>query len=284
MGIEAKKTASQRNGGISPENCRGEVTLNDVELYYPARPQRCVLRGMSLTAKPGQVVALVGPSGSGKSSVMSLIQHLYEPSAGEVLVDGQKVHDLSPQWLSRNISVVSQEPTLFARSIRRNIMYGLEGTEFEPTDAEIREAARLANAASFIEKLPLGYEQEVGERGVQLSGGQKQRVAIARALVRKPRILLLDEATSALDAESEALVQEAIDHMLERGRETEGGMTVLIVAHRLSTVRNADVIFVVKDGCVVEKGKHDDLILDPNGAYSSLIRRQMKAQQKLEEG
>jgi ATP-binding cassette subfamily B (MDR/TAP) protein 9 len=284
MGIEAKKTASQRNGGIFPENCRGEVTLNDVELYYPARPQRCVLRGMSLTAKPGQVVALVGPSGSGKSSVMSLIQHLYEPSAGEVLVDGQKVHDLSPQWLSRNISVVSQEPTLFARSIRRNIMYGLEGTEFEPTDAEIREAARLANAASFIEKLPLGYEQEVGERGVQLSGGQKQRVAIARALVRKPRILLLDEATSALDAESEALVQEAIDHMLERGRETEGGMTVLIVAHRLSTVRNADVIFVVKDGCVVEKGKHDDLILDPNGAYSSLIRRQMKAQQKLEEG
>eukprot|EP00544_Gedaniella_sp_CCMP2646_P005848 CAMPEP_0202491470 /NCGR_PEP_ID=MMETSP1361-20130828/8527_1 /ASSEMBLY_ACC=CAM_ASM_000849 /TAXON_ID=210615 /ORGANISM="Staurosira complex sp., Strain CCMP2646" /LENGTH=733 /DNA_ID=CAMNT_0049121525 /DNA_START=473 /DNA_END=2674 /DNA_ORIENTATION=+ len=284
MGIEAKKTASQRNGGISPETCRGEVALNDVELYYPARPQRCVLRGMSLTAKPGQVVALVGPSGSGKSSVMSLIQHLYEPSAGEVLVDGQKVHDLSPQWLSRNISVVSQEPTLFARSIRRNIMYGLEGTEFEPTDAEIREAARLANAASFIEKLPLGYEQEVGERGVQLSGGQKQRVAIARALVRRPRILLLDEATSALDAESEALVQEAIDHMLERGRETEGGMTVLIVAHRLSTVRNADVIFVVKDGCVVEQGKHDDLILDPNGAYSSLIRRQMKAQQKLEEG
>lgn len=193
MGIEAAKTFSQRYGGISPENCRGEVTLKDVELYYPARPQRCVLRNMSLTAKPGQVVALVGPSGSGKSSVMSLVQHLYEPFAGEVLIDGQRVHDLSPQWLSRNISVVSQEPTLFARSIRRNIMYGLEGTEFEPTDEQIREAARLANAASFIESLPLGYEQEVGERGVQLSGGQKQRVAIARALVRQPRILLLDE-------------------------------------------------------------------------------------------
>lgn len=192
-GIEAKKTASQRNGGISPDACRGEVVLNGVELFYPARPQRRVLADMNLVAKPGQVVALVGASGGGKSSVMSLIQHLYEPSAGEVLIDGHPVHDLSPQWLSRNISVVSQEPTLFARSIRRNIMYGLEGTEFEPTDEEIREAARLANAASFIEGLPLGYDQEVGERGVQLSGGQKQRVAIARALVRKPRILLLDE-------------------------------------------------------------------------------------------
>lgn len=284
MGIEAKKTASQRNGGISPDDCHGEVALNVVELFYPARPQRCVLSDMNLTAKPGQVVALVGPSGSGKSSVMSLLQHLYEPSAGEVLIDGHKVHDLSPQWLSRNISVVSQEPTLFARSIRRNIMYGLEGTEFEPTDEEIREAARLANAASFIEKLPLGYEQEIGERGVQLSGGQKQRVAIARALVRKPRILLLDEATSALDAESEALVQEAIDDMLARGRGIEGkpGMTVLIVAHRLSTVRNADLIYVVQDGCVVEQGNHDELIMKPKGAYSTLIRRQMKAQQKLE--
>jgi len=311
MGIEAKKTASQRNGGISPDVCRGEVTLNGVELYYPARPQRCVLRDMSLTAKPGQVVALVGPSGSGKSSVMSLVQHLYEPSAGEILIDGHKVHDLSPQWLSRNISVVSQEPTLFARSIRRNIMYGLEGTESEPSDEEIQEAARLANAASFIEKLPLGYEQEVGERGVQLSGGQKQRVAIARALVRKPRILLLDEATSALDAESEALVQEAIDDMLARGRGKEGepgtsigsfillccalwfhrlnssmlaptGMTVLIVAHRLSTVRNADLIYVVQDGHVVEQGNHDELIQKPKGAYSTLISRQMRAQQKLE--
>jgi ABC-type multidrug transport system fused ATPase/permease subunit len=165
-------------------------------------------------------------------------------------------------------------------------MYGLEGTEHEPSDDEIENAARLANAASFIEKLPFGYETDVGERGVQLSGGQKQRIAIARALVRKPRILLLDEATSALDAESEALVQEAIDDMIARGRGSDGrpGMTVIIVAHRLSTVRNADNIFVVQDGRVVEEGSHDELVAKPGGAYSSLISRQMKAQHKLESG
>jgi ATP-binding cassette, subfamily B (MDR/TAP), member 9 len=285
MGIEAKKTAQQRFGGISPDKCQGEVTLDGVELFYPARPQRRVLHEMTLRVPPGSVVALVGPSGSGKSSVMSLLQHLYEPTSGEIKIDGRLVHNLSPQWLSRHVSVVSQEPTLFARSVRRNIMYGLEGTEFEPSDEEIREAARLANANTFIENLPFGYETEVGERGVQLSGGQKQRVAIARALVRKPRILLLDEATSALDAESEALVQEAIDDMLARGRGTadEGpGMTVLIVAHRLSTVRNADIIFVVEDGKVVEQGNHDTLVQNPNGAYLNLINRQMSAQTKLE--
>lgn len=285
MGIEAKKTFQQRYGGINPDSCEGELTLDKVELFYPARPQRRVLHDMTLRVPPGSVVALVGPSGSGKSSVMSLVQHLYEPSSGEIKIDGRLVHNLSPQWLSRNVSVVSQEPTLFARSIRRNIMYGLEGTEYEPSDDEIHEAARLANAASFIEKLPFGYETDVGERGVQLSGGQKQRVAIARALVRKPRILLLDEATSALDAESEALVQEAIDDMLARGRGTSDkgpGMTVLIVAHRLSTVRNADIIFVVEDGKVIETGNHDTLVQNPDGAYSNLINRQMNAQTKLD--
>lgn len=285
MGVEAKKTAQQRYGGISPDSCQGELTLNKVELYYPARPQRRVLHDMTLRVPAGSIVALVGPSGSGKSSVMSLVQHLYEPTAGEVKIDGRPVHDLSPEWLSRHVSVVSQEPTLFARSIRRNIMYGLEGTVYEPSDDDIQLAARLANASSFIEKLPFGYETDVGERGVQLSGGQKQRIAIARALVRKPRILLLDEATSALDAESEALVQEAIDDMLARGRGTiDGGpgMTVLIVAHRLSTVRNADVIFVVEDGKVVEQGNHDTLVQDTNSAYSNLINRQMKAQSKLD--
>jgi len=275
----------QRNSGLSPAECLGGIELDNVTLFYPARPNTKVLNNLSLSIKPGSVVALVGPSGSGKSSVMSIVQHLYEPSQGRVLIDGNDVHELSPQWLSRHVSVVSQEPTLFARSIKRNIIYGLEGTATEPSMEEVQQACRLANAHDFITKLPFGYDTECGERGVTLSGGQKQRIAIARALVRKPRILLLDEATSALDAESEALVQEAIDDMLSRGREsneTDTKMSVLIVAHRLSTVRNSDVIFVVQDGMVVEQGNHEELIANSNGAYSNLVLRQMKAQSKLE--
>jgi len=282
VGVETTRTRKQRLSGLSPDVCEGDVELKEVEMYYPARPNRKVLDNLSLSVSKGSVVALVGPSGSGKSSVMSLVQHLYEPSSGRIMIDGNDVHELSPQWLSRHVSVVSQEPTLFARSIAKNIMYGLEGTDQEPTLEDIKEAARLANAHSFIEKLPFGYDTDVGERGVQLSGGQKQRIAIARALVRKPRILLLDEATSALDAESEALVQEAIDDMLVRGRGDEASMTVLIVAHRLSTVRNADKIFVVQDGKITEKGSHDELIANENGAYSNLVYRQMNAQSKLE--
>ena len=202
------------------------------------------------------------------------------------MIDGVEVHELSPRWLSQHISIVSQEPILFGRSIKRNIMFGLEGTDLEPSDEEIVRVARLANAHDFIEKMPRKYETEVGERGVQLSGGQKQRIAIARALVRKPKILLLDEATSALDTESEAMVQEALDQMLAAGREggPDSGMTVVIVAHRLSTVRNADVIFVVRDGQVVEQGHHEELIQRPDSAYSSLVRRQMDVQKKLEDG
>eukprot|EP00548_Thalassiothrix_antarctica_P004729 CAMPEP_0194146816 /NCGR_PEP_ID=MMETSP0152-20130528/21902_1 /TAXON_ID=1049557 /ORGANISM="Thalassiothrix antarctica, Strain L6-D1" /LENGTH=903 /DNA_ID=CAMNT_0038847441 /DNA_START=69 /DNA_END=2780 /DNA_ORIENTATION=+ len=283
FGINNSLIKRQRNFGISPSACEGMIKLANVELYYPARPQRRVLDNLSFSVTKGSVVALVGPSGSGKSSVMSLMQHLYDPSKGRIMIDGHDVHELSPKWISRYVSVVSQEPTLFARSIAKNIIYGLEGTDDEPTLDEIKEAAQLANANSFIEKLPFGYDTDVGERGVQLSGGQKQRIAIARALVRKPRILLLDEATSALDAESEALVQEAIDEMIMRGRGDHESMTVLIVAHRLSTVRNADTIFVIQDGKVVEEGSHDQLIVNEEGAYSNLVYRQLKARNKLED-
>lgn len=283
--IAVSRTYLQKMTGLRPSECQGAIELDSVSLCYPARPQRQVLNNMNLKVPSGAVVALVGPSGSGKSSVMSLVQHLYEPTQGRVMIDGICVHELSPHWLSRHVSVVSQEPTLFARSIKKNIMYGLDGTPEEPTFEEIQEAARLANAHDFIEKLPFGYDTECGERGVTLSGGQKQRIAIARALVRKPKILLLDEATSALDAESEALVQEAIDVMLARGRgqhEADAKMTVLVVAHRLSTVRNSDVIFVVQDGEVVEQGSHEQLIANADGAYSNLVLRQMNAQSKLE--
>lgn len=203
LGIEATKTRQQRTFGLRPEAVRGEIVLDNVEMYYPARPNRRILNGMSLKIEPGSIVALVGQSGGGKSSVMSLIQHLYEPSSGRVLFDGVEINELCPEWLSRHISIVSQEPTLFARSIKKNIMYGLEGTDAEPTEDEIIEAAKLANADSFIMNMPqkyvdslfsssewlrftclkssnlfvaMGrYDTEVGERGVQLSGGQKQR-------------------------------------------------------------------------------------------------------------
>lgn len=284
---ERSQVEKFRTAGSKPTECSGEITLNNVVMFYPSRPKQNVLNGLTLRVPPGAVAALVGPSGGGKSSVISLAQNLYEATSGEVCIDGRRVQDLCPDWLSRTVAVVSQEPTLFARSIYRNIIFGLEGTEDEPSKEEVEEAARLANAATFIESLPMKYDTYVGERGVQLSGGQKQRIAIARALVRKPRILLLDEATSALDAESEASVQEAIDAMISRERANDLGgsssaMTVLIVAHRLSTVRNADVIFVLDSGKVVESGSHDDLLENAEGPYSNLVSRQIKAQNTLD--
>ena len=274
----SKRIQKFRLAGDRPSECRGEVNFDNVTMCYPSRPQRCILNEMNLRVPPGAVAALVGPSGGGKSSIVSLVQNLYESSSGAVTLDGKKMSDISPEWLTRQVAVVSQEPTLFARSIYRNIIYGLEGTEFEPTAEEVKEAARLSNASSFIESLPLKYETDVGERGVQLSGGQKQRIAIARALVRKPKILLLDEATSALCAESEAMVHKAIDNMIGMDRSSGSSdknsgnsMTVMIVAHRLSTVRNADVIFVIEEGKVVEKGRHEDLLELQNGCYDNLI-------------
>jgi ATP-binding cassette subfamily B (MDR/TAP) protein 9 len=184
------KTTNQRLQGIVPESARGQIEFKDVTLYYPSRPQKRVLNGISFKVEPGSIVALVGESGGGKSSIISLLLHHYEQQSGRILFDGIAIHELQAAWLCRNVSIVSQEPTLFGRSIKRNIMYGLEGTSAEPNQEEIEEAARLANADSFIQNMPMKYDTEVGERGVQLSGGQKQRIAIARALVRKPRVLL----------------------------------------------------------------------------------------------
>ncbi|CAL8990951.1 unnamed protein product [Prunus brigantina] len=243
---------------------RGDIELSDVYFSYPARPDETIFHGFSLSIPSGATAALVGESGSGKSTVISLIERFYDPQAGEVLIDGINLKEFQLKWIRQKIGLVSQEPVLFDCSIKDNIAYGKDGANSK----EIRAAAELANAAKFIDNLPQGLDTMVGEHGTQLSGGQKQRVAIARAILKDPRILLLDEATSALDAESERIVQEALDRiMINR--------TTVIVAHRLSTVRNADTIAVIHRGIIVEKaGSHSELIKDPEGAYSQLIMLQ----------
>ena len=193
--------------GISPDHVEGKVEFKDVAFTYPARPDVIVLENFSVEANVGKTLALVGPSGCGKSTTVQLIQRFYDPDEGTVLLDGKDLRHLNLRWLRRHIGVVSQEPVLFGTTIAENIRYGREGV----TQEEVVTAAKAANAHDFIMSLPDKYETLVGERGAQMSGGQKQRIAIARALVRDPKILLLDEATSALDAESEAIVQDALD-------------------------------------------------------------------------
>ncbi|CAM6102631.1 unnamed protein product [Calypogeia fissa] len=241
----------------------GRLELRNVDFSYPSRPDVPIFKNFSLMIHPGRTVAIVGSSGSGKSTVISLIERFYDPVAGEVLLDDHNLKALDLKWLRAQIGLVNQEPALFATSIAENIVYGKSNA----TQEEIEESAKAANAHAFISDLPLRYDTQVDERGVQLSGGQKQRVAIARAMLKNPRILLLDEATSALDASSEQIVQAALDGLMV-------GRTTVVVAHRLSTIRNADTIAVVQDGQIVEIGTHNDLILKESGAYSALVRLQ----------
>ncbi|KAL6188390.1 hypothetical protein ACLB2K_039783 [Fragaria x ananassa] len=249
--------------GLKSQEIKGDIELRDVYFSYPARPDEQIFIGFSLSIPSGATAALVGQSGSGKSTVISLIERFYDPQAGEILIDGINLKEFQLKWIREKIGLVSQEPVLFSGSIKDNIAYGKDGA----TTEEMRAAAELANAAKFIDKLPQGLDTMVGEHGTQLSGGQKQRAAIARAILKNPKILLLDEATSALDAESERVVQEALDRIMVN-------RTTVIVAHRLSTVRNADTIAVIHRGKIVEKGLHTELVKDPDGAYSQLIRLQ----------
>ncbi|XP_022937696.1 ABC transporter B family member 21-like isoform X1 [Cucurbita moschata] len=259
--------------GKTLDDISGDIELRDVHFSYPTRPNEAIFKGFSLKIPSGTTAALVGQSGSGKSTVISLIERFYDPSMGEVLIDGINLKELQLKWIRSKIGLVSQEPVLFTSSIRDNIAYGKDGA----SNDEIKAAAELANAWKFIDKLPQGLDTLVGAHGTQLSGGQKQRVAIARAILKDPRILLLDEATSALDAESEHVVQEALDRiMLNR--------TTVIVAHRLSTVRNADMIAVIHKGKMVEKGSHTELLKDPEGPYSQLIKLQEVSQESEEAG
>uniref|UniRef100_A0A3B3U4H1 ATP-binding cassette, sub-family B (MDR/TAP), member 9 n=1 Tax=Poecilia latipinna TaxID=48699 RepID=A0A3B3U4H1_9TELE len=255
-----RKPKHPADGTEAPNSCTGLVEFKDVTFAYPTRPET---DGVSFTLRPGEVTALVGPSGSGKSSCVSLLENFYLPQGGQVLLDGKPVNEFQHDYLHSKIALVGQEPVLFARTIKENISYGLSDVSMEM----VVQAATKANAHDFITTLPKGYDTSVGEKGLQLSGGQKQRVAIARALIRQPRVLILDEATSALDAESEHIVQQALNSIMQEH-------TVLVIAHRLSTVEKADNIIVIDRGQVAERGTHSQLMAT-GGLYCKLVQRQV---------
>ena len=263
-GGESRGSSSSTSDAL-PRVMRGAIEFRDVRFAYPSRPDRVVLDALNLTLAPGEVFALVGPSGGGKSTVGALLERFYDPAEGDVLVDGVRVSDLDPRWLRRNVGAVSQDPTLFAGTVAENIAYARPNAARE----EIVAAAKAANAHEFVSRFPDGYETRVGERGAGLSGGQRQRIAIARVLLADPAVLLLDEATSALDARSERAVTEALERAA-RGR------TTLLVAHRLSTVRRAHRVGVLKDGQLVECGTHEEL-MRKGGEYADLVRTQLAA-------
>jgi ATP-binding cassette subfamily B protein len=244
---------------------RGEVVFDDVDFSYPSRAGVQVLHAVRLTANPGERIALVGPSGAGKSTLISLLLRLYDPSSGRLLIDGRDARDYRLTELRGQMSIVPQEVLLFGGSITENIAYGKPGASME----EIQAAAKQANAHEFIQAFPEGYSTLVGERGIKLSGGQRQRVAIARAILKDPAILILDEATSSLDSESERLIQEALETLMQ-------GRTSFIIAHRLATVRDVDRIIVISGGRVVEAGTHEELQATNDGIYQRLASLQFR--------
>ncbi len=254
----------EQTGAAEPVRLAGHVQLKEVYFSYPTRKDVQVLKGISMDIKPGQRVALVGPSGAGKSTIVQLLLQFYQPDSGQILIDGKPAADYDLRAYRSNIAIVPQEVLLFGGTIRDNIRYGRP----DATEAEIIDAARQANAWEFISAFPDGLDTIVGERGVKLSGGQRQRVAIARAILKDPAILLLDEATSSLDAESERMVQDALDVLMQ-------GRTSLIIAHRLSTIREADCIYVIEHGRIAEQGSHHELSVIEGGLYNSLARLQL---------
>ncbi|CAH8355978.1 unnamed protein product [Eruca vesicaria subsp. sativa] len=260
-----RRTQVVGDKGDEMSNVEGTIELKGVHFSYPSRPDVTIFRDFDLTVPCGKSMALVGQSGSGKSSVLSLILRFYDPTSGIIMIDGQDIKKLKLNSLRRHVGLVQQEPALFATTIYENILYGKEGA----SESEVIEAAKLANAHDFICSLPNGYSTQVGERGVQMSGGQRQRIAIARAVLKNPAILLLDEATSALDVESERVVQQALDRLMNN-------RTTVIVAHRLSTIKNSDMISVIQEGTIIEQGSHNSLIQNKNGPYTKLINLQQQ--------
>ncbi|XP_010514540.1 PREDICTED: ABC transporter B family member 22-like [Camelina sativa] len=254
---------SDNKDGQILHKVKGEVEFKHVKFMYPSRPETSICDDFCLKVPSGKTVALVGGSGSGKSTVISLLQRFYDPVAGDILIDGVSISKLQVKWLRSQMGLVSQEPALFATSIQENILFGKEDASMD----EVVEAAKASNAHNFISQFPHAYKTQVGERGIQMSGGQKQRIAIARAIIKSPTLLLLDEATSALDSESERVVQEALDN-------ASIGRTTIVIAHRLSTIRNADFICVVHNGCIVETGSHEELVKNLDGQYAFLTSLQ----------
>jgi ABC-type multidrug transport system fused ATPase/permease subunit len=245
----------------------GNIEFQSIDFNYPSRPEVKVLNGISFKVESGKRVALVGTSGAGKSTVMQLLLRYYKSDGGNILIDHKKIEDFNITALRRKMAIVPQDVIMFGGSIRENIAYG----DHNASETEIIEAAKKANAWNFISEFPEGMETIVGERGVKLSGGQRQRIAIARAILKNPAILLLDEATSALDAESERLVQEALNNLME-------GRTSLIIAHRLATIREADNILVLDAGKIAESGRHDQLMENEQGLYRQLAMLQFDSE------
>lgn len=266
--LERKSPISVETGKALKE-IDGKIQFEGIDFCYPTRPQSQIFKDFSLTVNPGTVIAIVGPSGSGKSTIGSLLLRYYDPLAGNILIDGTNIKDINLHWWREQVGVVSQEPTLFAGTIAENISYGRENATLE----EIQEAAAKANCASFINTFADKYDTLVGERGVSLSGGQKQRIAIARALLKDPKILILDEATSALDSESEVLVQDALNHLMQ-------GRTVFTIAHRLSTIRSADLVACLNDGGVAELGTYNELLSREDGVFRKLVELQSLGDQE----
>jgi len=251
---------------LDPQTVKGHIKFEGVHFRYPTRPGVRVLRDLSFEVEPGTYVALVGASGSGKSTAIQLVERFYDPLAGDVFIDGEKISELNVQEYRKNLALVSQEPTLYAGTIKFNILLGATKPVEEVTQEDIEAACRDANILEFIQGLPNGFDTQVGGKGAQLSGGQKQRIAIARALLRNPKVLLLDEATSALDSNSEKVVQAALDQAAK-------GRTTIAIAHRLSTIQNADRIYFIKEGRVSESGTHDQLIAK-RGDYFEYVQLQ----------
>lgn len=263
VGSSAEITTTNRASNI--ENRTPKIVYRNVAFSYPSRPDMEVLRNINLEVRTGQKIGLVGYSGAGKSTIVQLLMRYYKLKSGQILVDGKDINDYNLTDLRKNIAVVPQEVMLFGGTIYENIAYGNP----QATESEVIEAARKANALEFIESFPEKFQTIVGERGVKLSGGQRQRVAIARAILKDPAILILDEATSALDSESEKLVQDALDTLMQN-------RTTIIIAHRLATIRNVDTIYVLKEGQVSEQGSHDELVLIENGIYANLVKLQFE--------